>query len=322
MEINPANLQKEIKAFKKGIKRCNELNHVLEAIPAAVDLAYIDAKRTMTGIGEHEKQKLCAFNAIQIKLRKFFSGQAPVDQEKFDEKHKELCEIWCNCFRGSDIGTFGKAQKIVNMSFKYLYCCDDALTNYIEHFKFCHMPLDSFTLEWFKRDVNIREWFKNEERDKTKPRIISEKMASWSALEYDEEEDLLKDAVGYYLKDGKKEFYSYRFYLENIRKHIEKNKYQKDSGDVLSPLELEFIVWPESQKHLAAEGFLIGLKGISKKEDKKEIRDKSLEAKYKDIIEFLIDNGYKEDILKFLTEKGYIIVAPDEIKEKAAEAEQ
>ena len=186
------------------------------------------------------------------------------------------------------------------------------------------MPLDSFTLEWFKRDVTVREWFKNnKERDTKNPRIISEKMASWSALEYDAENDPKKDAFGFYPKEGEKKYYSYRFYLENIRNHIDENisKYKKDSGEVLSPLELEFLVWPESQKHLAAEGFFIGLKGISKLKDKKAIRDKSLEVKYKDIIEFLIDNGYREDILKFLTKKGYRIVAPDEIKEKAAKAE-
>lgn len=309
IEINLAKLEKEIEAFKDDIQKRNNTifdfdneNSFIDSlkdyssvekksakkvqIHPAIRLAYNDAKRTMSNIDQKDRDYALA--KIETALHEYYNpaNSAPTSENEFDGKHKELCEKWCIEFPDSEIGTYGKAQKIINMSFKYLFCCKDA-DKYKAYFTFCHMPLDSFTLEWFKRDVNIREWFENEEKDKTKPRIISEKMASWSALEYDEEEDLLKDAVGYYLKDGKKKFYSYRFYLENIRKHIDKNKYQKDSGDVLSPLELEFIVWPEIQKHIAAEAFLFGLEVNLSSKSKNDIRGLSLDEKYDRIMKVL-----------------------------------
>lgn len=48
--------------------------------------------------------------------------------------------LWCDQFKESsykDLGTYGKAQKIINMSFKYLFCCEDAEEHYA-HFQYCH----------------------------------------------------------------------------------------------------------------------------------------------------------------------------------------
>lgn len=46
--------------------------------------------------------------------------------------------------------TYGKAQKIVNMSMKQLYCFDDACRYHASVFQYCHIPLDSIILEFFK----------------------------------------------------------------------------------------------------------------------------------------------------------------------------
>ncbi len=319
MEINPAKLQEEIDAFKRGVynKNSNIFNvkttikalkvHApnenvgLENIHPAVRLAYLDAKRTMSQIDN--KNRDYALAQIETVLHDYFNpnNSAPSSKEKFDNKHKELCEIWCNCFRGSNIGTFGKAQKIVNMSFKYLFCCKDA-ADYKAYFKYCHMPLDSFTLEWFKRDVTIKKWFKNEVKENKKPRLIIGKMASWSALGYDAEDDP-QNAMGYYTTNGKKNYYSYLFYLENIRTFIEANgfRHSEEPKELLSPLELEFVVWSETQKKQAAEDFLSGLEedlylhgNLSKdkyKLRKKSIITSSLKENYDRISEILKSQG-------------------------------
>ena len=59
---------------------------------------------------------------------------------------------WCNTFM-SEIkkhnnynAKYGQAQKVVNMAFKYLYCCKGAP---VERFISCHMPLDKITLLWY-----------------------------------------------------------------------------------------------------------------------------------------------------------------------------
>lgn len=46
-------------------------------------------------------------------------------------------------------GSFGLAQKFINMSFKYLYCYDDA-DEYEDKFQNCHMPLDKYTVRWVR----------------------------------------------------------------------------------------------------------------------------------------------------------------------------
>ncbi len=217
MNTNTAELLKnEISAFRKGGKRYKDEYSNLKSIDdektidAAVELAYHDAQRTMRGISksdEDQKKKRNALNQIKLELFKYFtcSKEPTIDQaSKFDEKHKELCDIWCNEFN-NDFGTYGKAQKIINMSFKYLFCCDDAPgmvenSKYKEHFEYCHMPLDSFTLIWYKRNVD------KEKKDYT-----------WSKINYEE----------------------YIGIQKNIRDYL------NESEDELSPLQKEFIVWSQ-----------------------------------------------------------------------------
>ena len=259
MIYTQSDVQQEISAFKNSLsKRSSDKYQKLksikdhEAISTAVDLAYNDAKRTLSGIHKQEPQKRHAIKGIKNGLGSYFSKQAPSSEPDYDSFHSSLCQAWCDSFSGTDIGTYGKAQKIVNMSFKYLRCCDDA-SEYSDHFRFCHMPLDSFTLEWFKRTFA------------SDPTFAAGKMTPWSSLEDDASEHFTR---------GDKEFYSYRFYLCMIRKHI------TNSGYKLSPLELEFIIWPQIQKELAAEDFLFGLKETLSINDKREIRGLPLDEKY------------------------------------------
>lgn len=146
--------------FKEGVEmqngdRYKELKNADTAIAAAVNLAYNDTKRTLAGIGKYSDNKKKTLECIIEKLKAYFHKEkAPLTEEEFDQIHDELCQLWCKEFESlgdGKLGTYGKAQKIVNMSFKYLYCCDNA-ENYRDYFKYCHMPLDSFTLEWFKRE--------------------------------------------------------------------------------------------------------------------------------------------------------------------------
>lgn len=354
MEINSAKLKEEITKFKQGVYTKNSNifkettaiadlkvhapneNEGMESIHPAVRLAYLDACRTMSTIDEGKRN--AALKEIENKLYYYFFDSnsklkpAPKSESDFNIQHNEMCNVWCKEFSDNEIGTYGKAQKIVNMSFKYLRCCGDA-KDYMAHFRYCHMPLDSFTLEWFKRefdeDDNRKQikWIEINKWPKNNPRIVAGKVAAWSALE--------DDKRGYYSNNGK-EYYSYHFYRENIREYIKNNNiiFQKN-GDLLSPLELEFLVWPEIQRHLAAEGFLIGLEdnptdekkkdGKKEKDDEKEkIKDMALVDKYKEIVKRIVKNSSKKDLVKLfeeidslLTEKGLKISVSDETKEQA-----
>ena len=76
------------------------------------------------------------------------------------------------------------------MAFKYLYCFDDA-TSYLPHFTYCHMPIDSYTLNWcfdnfakkFYKKSDIPNWSTLKESDyKTLCAGIRNKLAPQSPL--------------------------------------------------------------------------------------------------------------------------------------------
>lgn len=100
-----------------------------------------------------------------------------------DEIHKELCEGFINDFThkiktlNEDIEqirkvddkidfidakkiTYGKAQKIVNMSFKYLYFFDNADRYLTSVFEKCHMAIDEYIMVFFD-EQNIGRTCKN-----------------------------------------------------------------------------------------------------------------------------------------------------------------
>ena len=120
---------------------------------------------------------------------------------------------------GLDFWPYGKAQKIVNMMFKHLYCLNGA-DAYKDYFKYCHMVLDNFTLEWFKREVGEK-------------RIVS-----WSNLIY---------------KEPFADHNDYMFYQEKIRKYFMPTTSSKHTYIGLTPFQAEFYIWPEIQLHLATE---------------------------------------------------------------------
>lgn len=258
--------EKACEKFKQGVQarngaRYEELQNADTAIAAAVHLAYNDAKRTLAGIGKYRDEKDNALKCIIEKLEDYFHKEkAPLTEEEFDKIHDELCQLWCKKFKSQEdgkLGTYGKAQKIVNMSFKYLYC-SEAAKNHRDHFQYCHMPLDSFTLEWFRREQFGQD-------------MPNKKITSWSNLENSENE------ADTFIDDGK-ECYSYHFYKKKIR---------EIANEKISPLEMEFIVWPKIQMKLVAEGFLFGLEEDLTNERKKEIKAKSLKDKYDEIVKIL-----------------------------------
>ena len=63
---------------------------------------------------------------------------------------------------------YGKAQKLINMTMKYLSTCDNA-DKYEERFKDCHMALDSKILDWYYNEV--------------RPDIKKSYRKSWSSLD-------------------------------------------------------------------------------------------------------------------------------------------
>lgn len=209
---------------------------------------YLDACRTFKWEkdGKDNKEYICSIFEKQ-EIAKYMKNYLRGDTiGNFDEIHKNLCvNLIEKCERTNM--TYGQAQKIVNMAFKYLYCCkhDSAME---ERFKACHMPLDSFSLEWFKRKFkeknfsNLDSYFEDNKKlleslftKKGEKKLKAESIGSWSSMQTWEEE-------------CKKQEYPYEFYSYVIKQYCKENS--------ITPLQLDFIVWPKMQKIMAAESFI------------------------------------------------------------------
>lgn len=146
------------KAFAKNPKwRCAErcISNKSDVL-WAVGRAYIDTMpRTVKGHGEVPKDRLESLrNELANAFCRYFDEKPPTTLEAFEEIHRTLCnEHFLAPYNkllsefGATEQRYGKAQKIVNMTFKYLICFDDADMRK-DYFTFCHMPIDSTVLRW------------------------------------------------------------------------------------------------------------------------------------------------------------------------------
>lgn len=156
-------------------------------------------------------------------------------QSNYDEWHRKTCDEFIEGINNIEERkedkkvAFGKAQKIVNMSFKYLFCLKDAEDErYAEKFKFCHMPLDSFTLEWYKQAVV--PWCRKKD---VHFKFVANGLQNWSNLKYGECNDP----------------YSYSGIQHLIREYLSKgiDGFVDEKGRSFTPFTAEFYIWQEQQ---------------------------------------------------------------------------
>lgn len=204
-------------------------------------------------------------------------------QDDFDNWHHEMCEIFLKVIGPKYQGglNYGKAQKIVNMTFKNVYCLKDP-HNSEKYYHWCHMPLDSITLEWIGR---IQAFIKSEEPNY----LRKSRIPSWSKMNY-EKEDSFKNLEG-------KCYYSYKEIQEAIftyfAKYVEKNpvtEYLKEC----TPFQAEFFVWKYMQLEFFVEGLYNQFLSFEELDDKVQ-KDKKNKFKKKTINEKL---EYLQNMLK------------------------
>lgn len=201
----------------------------------AVRKAYIDmSPRTLKSNDSENKQSLNSQmkETLFIRLAEEIVNYMKNGVDDFEEWHRILCnsfiedfaKILKNADKKPKDATYGKAQKIINMTFKYLYCFDDA-NKYNERFKPCHMALDSYILNW------VNSWFiEKYNQGKSKKEKLSKsgvrQLPKWSSLNYNAE----NDGVPQYIE------------IQNaIKKQVE-IYYNKP------PIEVEFEIWYNERK--------------------------------------------------------------------------
>lgn len=136
--------------FDKSIASIDDISKIVSG-PAYKDMT----PRHLKGIGNYKSEKEDIFNYITDQIVNYFSQPAK-GKEEFGIWHKELCEEICRRFSAlPDIElNFGKAQKLVNITFKHLYCFADSDSK-ADHFKYCHIPVDGNVIDWAKKNAGI-----------------------------------------------------------------------------------------------------------------------------------------------------------------------
>ena len=241
---------------KKNID-CDESNKIQKCVCLAFrDLTVrtmTKSDKTKTISLDNLAKEFCKTEYLE-KITTWINGDETWTEKNFNDLHKTLCEM-VREFLVPDYYeecTYGKAQKIVNMTFKYLcayYCANSEESKDDERFKFCHMPLDSFTLEWFKRSKI--------------PNVANGKSGAGSNMD----------------EEGNKESYGYTFYRDEIKTYFAKRGF--------TPLQAEFVIWPNIQKEMAAAAFIFTFEQINGVDRRKDIREKSLGDKVRRVKEIV-----------------------------------
>ena len=132
----------------------------VDDIKFAVTKAYHDLMlRTIPG-HNYTVQNEC-IPWLTCEIEKFIKKEIKTKKE-YNAEHEKLCNGFLAMLNsqlkdaGASQQLFGKAQKVVNMSLKYLYCfCDHQ--DYMKLFTFAHMPLDTYTLNWYYSNSS-KDW--------------------------------------------------------------------------------------------------------------------------------------------------------------------
>lgn len=246
--------------FKKYVQNRENINWEEDQMYTdALYQGYLDACRTFKWKKDGKDNKKDIRRILEEKeivgdMKGCLSGEK---KENFDEIHKKLCDNFIQKCQQRTNMTYGQAQKIINMAFKYLYCCEHD-SEMEERFKACHMPLDSFSLEWFKRCVKSEDFLEIKKRMQLSEKLFtkgenlkSDSIGSWSSMKSWEED-----------KRGGK--FPYEFYRDVIKEYC-----RKKEEESIFPLQLDFIVWSRMQKIMAAEDFIKAFKDEDRKITKK-----------------------------------------------------
>ena len=209
--LNQINGSRKIKKFNIGTVTDQEevaaINHLINKMNTNL-LDYDDCKIT---------EYLIAYlvqNDFVKRFVDYFSCTIYKSEPDFDEWHHTTADLFLGVLKKYyNKAYYGKAQKIVNMMFKHLYCMkfgNEKVWAVLceEYFEHCHMPLDSFTLDWLHRKDGVA-------------------VCEWSNLEYNS------------ISQKGKASTSYKEYLNRVKSQFPIMGY--------TAFQAEFYIWPQMQ---------------------------------------------------------------------------
>lgn len=195
---------------------------------SALDKAYADMSRRASGHSAGIKKACIGWINDQFTALLKDCKRQGFD---FDKWHEKTCEQLVEKFNESDknknFGTIGRAQKVINMGFKYLSCIDNRYDALLER---CHMTLDGYTLAWYKECV--MPWVKRQNREDVK------ELTEWSKIREYEAYKLIQNNIKDYLEQDSDLKYEIRI------NDGETDVFTSSSIDLpRNRFDAEFIVW-------------------------------------------------------------------------------
>lgn len=240
---NESIISNDLKRFKKDDKAYSKknVNDIAEVIE---NFAYMDTTRRTTSdlSGLREKLKNGKFfDKMAKKISEYLNESTDIDNgkgkyEHFDRWHNSMCNwIIAETDNAGNKFSYGKAQKLLNMSLKYIYCFND-FDNDSTSVSAWHVALDSIMLKWFGNNVEISK----ERKD-----LINTILDSYDAE--DSEKEKCQKCFSSKTEFNKLTWSSKMEYCHYIVIQNLIRDYHSNNSDTPYPFLLEFIVWPKQQ---------------------------------------------------------------------------
>jgi len=134
---------------REGYRKKEYTAAPVQSIDEIVQLGYLDVNRTVRGI---EPEQSWWFRQTVVSFINDLLVSPPQNQQSFDLLHDQCCQ---QCLEAEALGRasihYGQAQKLLNMSLKYLYNEFAAYYGKVNHFQFpdnnvehfFHLPIDN-----------------------------------------------------------------------------------------------------------------------------------------------------------------------------------
>ena len=145
----------EIEQFKKGWGKKIDFSEITAInINSCISHALSDA------LNQGSRRRSLRYKPVEEKFYLSFSDvfkdvaegkKLIVSNNDFKILFSDLKERFFDVLKENNLeplATFGFAQKFISMSFKYIYCFNGSKK---ENFKFCYLPLDQYTINWYKQ---------------------------------------------------------------------------------------------------------------------------------------------------------------------------
>ena len=251
----------------KSAKCLKEHNNDREQLYLKIisDFALPDMSRH--GNISNAKEKLTKTNSL-TNLAKNINTLLSSKTKKFDEWHKNACECVINDNKKKNITiTYGQAQKLVNMSLKYIYCLKDFNTN--TEVADWHMTLDSYTLNWIAQHL-YKPTGRGNQTELSDTINIKDlaKLSGCFSSSKDEFKDKSEEEIENIIKEKIKTLSKF---VENIKwNNLDDNGYKflqkkiKEFLDTDSPFIAEFYIWPQMQIELIETNIQKDMKTLTK----------------------------------------------------------